>query len=91
MVECLQFIRKPDGSIEHSAAANSQDPSGARTAHGDEVVADALACLGMSEQHICHRAEEPDVPHGSLAWRMRQKQLAASAAAVDQLGEGWET
>ncbi len=37
MRECLQFIRRGDGAIEHSAAASSQDPSGARTAHGDEV------------------------------------------------------
>lgn len=89
MAECLQFIRKTDGSIEHSAAANSQDPSGARTAHGDEVVADALACLGMSEGQSRPAVEEPEIPAGSLAWRMQIKARAAADAAKDKLGEGW--
>ncbi len=86
--ECLQFIRKPDGSIEHSAAANSQDPSGARTAHGDEVVADALACMGVTEHETMQKKESPEVPVGSLAWRMQQAAEAARSAE-DQLGEGW--
>lgn len=90
MAECLQFIRTSDGSIEHSAAANSLDPSGARTAHGDEVVADALACLGMADNQTAgRRSEEPEVPPGSLAWRMQQKQLVLAAAGRDQLAEGW--
>jgi len=46
-IECLQFIVKPGGLVEHSKAANSQDPSGAKSAHGDEVVADALASLAL--------------------------------------------
>ena len=90
MVECLQFIRKSDGSIEHSAAANSQDPSGARTAHGDEVVADALACMGLVEQTSSRKTELPDVPEGCLAWRRKQKENSAANAAKDKLGEGWK-
>jgi hypothetical protein len=89
MAECLQFIRKADGSIEHSAAANSQDPSGARSAHGDEVVADALACLGLTDTMLQTQNEEPEVPMGSLAWRMKMKALAESAKQEDRLGEGW--
>jgi hypothetical protein len=89
MKECLQFIRKQDGSIEHSAAANTQDPSGARTAHGDEVVADALASLGSVEQQSARHSSEPEVPYGSLAWRHKQKELAAARASADVLGEGW--
>lgn len=89
MAECLQFIRKQDGSIEHSAAASSQDPSGARTAHGDEVIADALACLGLSDTDGVRTPDGPEIPVGSLAWRMKLKADAAAAAKVDKLGEGW--
>lgn len=89
MGECLQFIRKPDGTIEHSASANSQDPSGARTAHGDEVIADALAALGCRDSRRKEKAEEPSVPEGSLAWRMKQKSLAQSRLKADILGAGW--
>ncbi len=87
MDECLQFIRRQDGTIEHSAAINTQDPSGARTAHGDEVVADALAALCMSDQERVGKPEEPDVPVGCLAWRREQKKL--QMVVNDGLGEGW--
>jgi len=42
--ECL-FYRHTAGqqAIEHTAAASSQDPTGARTNHGDRCVADVLA------------------------------------------------
>ena len=89
MAECLQFIRKPDGIIEHSASANTQDPSGARTAHGDEVIADALAALGCRDSRRVEKAEEPTIPEGSLAWRIRQKAMAKAKAGSDTLGEGW--
>lgn len=89
MNECLQFIRKPDGSIEHSASANSQDPSGARTAHGDEVVADALASLGMVERQENREPEQPEVPVGSLAWRQQRKRNAELLAMGDGLGGKW--
>jgi len=89
MAECLQFIRKPDGTIEHSASTNAQDPSGARTAHGDEVIADALAALGCRDYHRKEKAEAPAVPEGSLAWRMKRKTQMATAGASDELGEGW--
>jgi hypothetical protein len=88
MSECLQFIRKPDGTIEHSAAANSQDPSGARTAHGDEVIADALACLGLSEVQEKAKADEPSEPVGSLAWRMKIKN-EKMLVAKSELNDGW--
>jgi hypothetical protein len=87
MKECLQFIRKPDGTIEHSAAINSQDPSGARTAHGDEVVADALASLCLIELASDPKTSVPEAPVGSLAWRMKVK--AESSVKTDRLGAGW--
>ena len=87
--ECLQFIRKPDGSIEHSAAVYSLDPSGARTAHGDEVIADGLASLGVSERLTQKRPQEPEIPEGCLAWRKKQKRDMDEAAKRDVLGDGW--
>lgn len=87
--ECLQFIRQPDGGVEHSAAANSQDPSGARTAHGDEVIADALCCVGIFERQEQQQAEEPKEPVGSLAWRRRQLAEQQAKGRSDGLGPGW--
>jgi len=88
--ECLQFIRKAaDGAIEHSAAIHSQDPSGARTAHGDEVIADALCCLGIQDTQVERHQEAPVTPVGSLAWRMEQRDHDRRFATADILGEGW--
>ena len=89
--ECLQFIRRQsDGHIEHTAAASSQDPSGARTAHGDEVIADALACLGLLDTQSDRRGkDEPELPVGSLAWRRQMASAETAAAGLDRLGKGW--
>jgi len=90
MRECLEFIRKADGgSIEHSASANAQDPAGARTAHGDEVVADALACIGVMERQENKHPLEPEIPIGSLAWRMEQRKNREMVLAHDGLGKEW--
>jgi len=89
MAECLQFIRKTGESVEHSASANSQDPSGAKSAHGDEVIADALAALACREFRKKEIADEPKIPEGCLAWRQQQKALAQAKLEQDTLGEGW--
>jgi hypothetical protein len=89
MNECLQFIRKSDGTIEHSGSANAQDPGDARTAHGDEVIADALASLGLRERRTESKSKEPEIPIGSLAWRRAQRSLESQVLDVDQIGAGW--
>jgi len=89
MSECLQFIRKSDGTIAHSAQANAQDPSGARTAHGDEVIADALTCVGLSETRQKAKTEKPKAPMGSLAWRREQQAAKAAKGDIDGFGGGW--
>jgi len=89
MDECLQFIKHANGSIEHSAAANATDPDGARTAHGDEVVADALACLGMTDRQENKLPQEPETPIGSLAWRMEMRENDRLSKQSDTIGEGW--
>ena len=87
--ECLQFIRRPGGSVEHTASANSQDPSGARTAHGDEVIADALASLAVRQRSTIKAGSTPEIPVGSLAWRNKQRQESRLLMATDKLGDGW--
>ena len=90
MLECLQFVRRPDGTIEHSASLKSQDPSGARTAHGDEVVADALANQYLSEVREDRlKNREREVPDGCLAWRRKRKEEQNRLVTLDVLGEGW--
>ena len=89
--ECLQFIVQPGGLVVHSDAASSQDPSGARLAHGDETIADALANHGLTERDIMPRPEKPETPMGSLAWRREQKRLRDQAQDPNNelVGQGW--
>jgi len=87
--ECLQFIRKMDGTVEHSASSSTQDPSGARTAHGDEVIADALCDLCLSERAYEKKSEQPEILEGSLAWRIRERQREQKKRTEDTLGDGW--
>jgi hypothetical protein len=89
--ECLQFIVQPGGLVVHSDAASSQDPSGARLAHGDEVIADALANHGLVERETMPRPEEPEIPVGCLAWRREQKRIQEAGPNPNKelVGAGW--
>ncbi|MBQ2628934.1 MAG: hypothetical protein IJG13_04580 [Kiritimatiellae bacterium] len=89
MGETLQFMRRMDGSIEHSAAMNSQDPSGARLAHGDVVIADALANLALGEEAEAERKAAPEIPPNSVAGRMAERRRAETKDIRHELGEGW--
>ena len=89
LTECLQFVRRMDGSIEHSAALNAQDPSGAKSAHGDVVIADALANVALGEQEGERRSSAPEVPPDSVAGRMEARRRAAARKTNRELGEGW--
>jgi hypothetical protein len=86
MRECLQFIVHPGGKVEHSAATNSQDPRGAREAHGDEAIADALASRALSMKKTDIKQEEIEPPWMSPAWRLREEQRELVAASGV---EGW--
>jgi len=89
MDECLQFVKKADGSVEHSAALNAIDPDGARTSHGDEVISDAMACIGLTERSEIKTPSDDGPPVGSLAWRMKMKRDDEMAKLVDCLGSNW--
>lgn len=90
MDECLKFICTQDGQIEHSAALNSVDPSGARANHGDMVIADALAWLGLSEGGATEKAEESAPPESSVEARRREWKRKQAESRKDKLGKGWK-
>ena len=73
--ETLEYIFTPDSSIEHSRATRKVDPSGAKSNHGDRVMADALAWRGIAERARRRPvAEAPEIPVGSLAWRNKMRE-----------------
>ena len=74
LLETLEYIFTPDGSIEHARATNKIDPSGARANHGDRVIADALAWKGITYRKSGPRKIEPEIPVGCLAWRNKVKE-----------------
>lgn len=69
--ETLSFQWTPDGrTVKSSEETAADDPSGAKSNHGDRVVASALAWMLCSEwQRKAEVAEARAVPVGSLAWR----------------------
>lgn len=90
MDECLRFIMTQNGCVEHSSATNANDPSGARTNHGDLVIADALATLALTENAVRDVPQEQKIPYNSLAWRMREERMREREADADDLGPEWE-
>lgn len=73
--ETLEYIYAPDGSVEHARATNKVDPSGANANHGDRVIGDSLAWMLIKERMQEPVKEEREIPIGSLAWRMKQREL----------------
>ena len=72
MMECREFIYDSSGGVEHSLSINATDKSGAKSNHGDRVIADALACLAMGTG-FTPVVRENEVLPGSLAWRRREE------------------
>ena len=88
--ECLQFIVQPGGMAEHSASANSQDPSGARAAHGDEAMADALCNHALEDRERKPKvSDQPELPENCLAWRRKRQDELQAVHITRELGEGW--
>ena len=90
MDECLRFIMTQSGNVEHSSATSANDPSGARTNHGDLVIADALANLGLSDDASRDVPQERTIPPNTLAWRMREERMREAEKDTDTLGPEWE-
>ena len=87
--ECLEYVFNPAGGVSHSKAEDKDDPTGAKSNHGDRVMADALAWKGMkSRKGKPKPPEKPSVPVGSLAWRMKQR-AEMNRKPNRELGDGW--
>lgn len=71
--ECREFVYDSSGGVEHSLSINAQDKSGARSNHGDRVIADALACLALGGSRSVIIPKVQILP-GSIAWRRREDQ-----------------
>lgn len=87
--ECRQYVYK-DGKVVHSKSVRTQDDSSKGQAHGDRVIAAALAWYGVVDRPAEKRDENEEIiknpPIGTMAYRMReyeerQRQLVST---------GWE-
>ncbi len=89
--ECLEYIFDPQGGVAHARENNKDDPSGAKSNHGDRVIADALAYRGLSERaKKPKKSNEPEIPIGSLAWRQKQREANKPKPGRQLLSsEGW--
>ncbi len=74
--ECLDYVYLQSGAIEHVSQTEEIDPSGAKSNHGDRVVADALAVmlLGIKppdeKKVVTGNMQEPQ-PFSYL-WRLKR-------------------
>ena len=76
--ECRFYQYLPNGGVEHAAAVQGDDPSGARFNHGDRAMADALANLALEEVQYRGLAESQERRAPSYATyegRRRLRQL----------------
>ena len=89
--ECLEYIFEPQGGVAHARENDNDDSSGARSNHGDRVIADALAYRGLSERATKpKKSNEPEIPIGSLAWRQKQRETNEPKPGRELLSsEGW--
>lgn len=83
--DTLDYIYGPNGCPVHAKAQSKDDPSGAKSNHGDRAMADALMWKLMSENQSKPKQEEQKIPIGCLAWRnnMRKKLLNKNS------NDGW--
>lgn len=56
--ECLQYVFTTANTVEHAAARNKIDPSGASANHGDRVIADALLNRAFDSISVLPPSEE---------------------------------
>lgn len=79
--ECLQYVCLTNGSIVHTIAANSVDPSGAGANHGDRVVSSCLAnkAIGLLHDYRPEGSAET-LQEGSLAFRREKHRRSLETA-----------
>lgn len=85
--ECRQYIYK-DGRVVHSRSIKTQDDSSKGQAHGDRVIAAALAWHAakgrVPDTHV-DKEKFQETPRGSMAYRLQEHDKEREA----QLSDGW--
>lgn len=88
--ECLEYIFDPVAGVCHARENSKTDPTGAKSNHGDRVIADALAWYLIGEGTSKPKPEEPKIPIGSLAWRLKMREADKPRPGRELLAsEGW--
>jgi hypothetical protein len=85
--ECRQYIYK-DGKVVHSRSIKTQDDSSKGQAHGDRVIAAALAWHGARDRPAdttVQTDEFSEAPRGSMAYRLKEY----DAMVASESNDGW--
>lgn len=69
VAELGEYVYLQTGEIGHARAQSKEDPSGAKSNHGDRVIADALANRAARRRPWVEGAVDLDPPPGSYAAR----------------------
>jgi hypothetical protein len=74
--ECRQYIYK-QGRVVHSRSVRTQDHSAKGQAHGDRVIAAAIAWHASKDRPAVSSVDreefEEEIPYGCMAWRFQQQ------------------
>jgi hypothetical protein len=75
--ECGEYVRLGTKGIVHKASVNTEDMSSRGKAHGDRVIAAAIAVQLMADRPLLDKTKSVDVQHGpppnnTMAWRVEQ-------------------
>ena len=85
--ECRQYVYR-NGKVVHSRSVRTMDDSAKGQAHGDRVIAAAIAWHAAKERpavSIADREEyEDNIPFGCMAWRFKEHDKRKAA-----LKDGW--
>ena len=84
--ECRQYVYK-DGRVVHSRSVRTIDDSSKGQAHGDRVIAAAIAWHAVKDRPTAPKEEYRDeIPLGSMAWRFKEKESRLAKLNKD----GWD-
>jgi hypothetical protein len=76
MEECRQYVYK-QGRVVHSRSVRTQDHSAKGQAHGDRVIAAAIAWHAAKDRPAVSSVDreefEEEIPYGCMAWRFQQQ------------------
>ena len=74
--ECRQYVYR-NGKVVHSRSVRTMDDSAKGQAHGDRVIAAAIAWHAAKDRPAVSAVDreefEEEVPYGCMAWRFQQQ------------------